>query len=136
MEVATEDEADSYITQIERRSATSKRLETLDPEETDGSFMERLSQASSPKLSSSPLIDVRNRRTSSDTEQLDSSPPIRRSSDDVGWNLKPVMKPMLSGMVMNQLVNIAISASRAKAALNDMEASRMFRIWHTLVSGA
>ena len=41
---------------------------------------------------------------------------------------------MLSGMVMNQLVNIVISASRTKAGSSDKEAARMFQMWQNLVS--
>lgn len=105
-----------------------------DSDGTEGSSSKPFGPSSPPEVSASPPYRFKDRMSQSQLLQLDSSPPAPRPAHAMEAAARLATKSLLTGMVMNQLVNIVIAASRAKAGLSEKEASRMFRIWRNLVS--
>ena len=110
-----------------------ERVESVEFEDADGSSIGRFSGSSPFNVSPGSSTCVRDQGTHNQNLQLDSSRPVCQPTHAITFCTPPATKPMLSGMVMNQLVNIVIAASRTKAGLSDKEASKMFKIWRSLV---
>ena len=103
---------------------------TLGSEDTDASSLACPERSSPLNASSISPSSVQDQSTPCHTPQK----PVLGTNHNGESHAPPRINPMLSGMVMNQLVNIVISASRTKAGSSDKEAARMFQMWHNLVS--
>jgi len=112
----------------------TEKVESSNFEDTEGSSSQTLGRSSPLDVASSPPCHLKDEISQSQLLQLDSSPPAHRPAHAVTAADCSATRWMLSGMVMNQIVNIVIAASRVKAGLSDKEASRIFRTWRNLVS--
>ena len=125
-----DDDDTGYVLPREERLKAVCAANTLGSEDTDASSMACPERSSSLNASSISPSSVQDQSTPCHTLQI----PVHGTTHDVEFHAPPRIVPMLSGMVMNQLVNIIISASRTKAGSSDKEAARMFQMWYNLVS--
>jgi len=110
------------------------KVKILDFEDIEGSSSQTFGRSSPLDVTSSPPYRFKDQISQGQLLQLDSSPPARRPTHAMTSATCSASSTILSGMVMNQIVNIVIAASRVKAGQSDKEASRMFEVWRNLVS--
>lgn len=110
------------------------KVETLDFEDTKRSSSQTFGRSSPLDVASSPPYGFKDQASQGQLLQVDSSPPARGPAHATTTANCSATRSILSGMFMNQIVNIVIAASRVKAGLSEKEASRMFEVWRNLVS--
>lgn len=112
----------------------AEKVESLDSEDTKRSSSQTFGRSSPLDVASSPPYGFKDEISQGQLLQVDSSPPAPRPAHAMTTADCSATRSILSHLVMNQIVNIVIAASRVKAGLSEKEASRMFEVWRNLVS--